>query len=494
MVVTAFSVLTRLMSFVFHVFLSRRLGAENIGVFHIACSTLFMFMCFSSSGFPVTLSRKIAQYDAIGDYTHSDSLLTSTLIMTTLISTTICAFFMLFPSVLNLLFSNEKCHSVFLLLLPAMIAGSIYATLRAWFWGKKKYLAYSLVETLDEAMLIITVLILLASKVYVDSEYNTLALAHSIADAVCMIVLIIAFIFMGGKMSKPRHIHELTSASAPITTTRIITSLIASMTALILPSLLVRAGLTMSEATAEFGRMSGMAMPIIMAPGTIVSSLIIVMIPELASDVSKHGMKSIHTKVRSSILFSIAVSGFFMAIFLVCGRDVATLFYDDPAVGNMIVYSSLVTIPLVLNQLTTSVLNTLGKENWTFSVCIVCSIGLVATIGLSADSLNIFAYPLGLFVYHTLGLVLNSIKLLKTTEMSGNYNYAALLIAVISLAIAALVALISNSYTGLHIFTRLVLSTIIITIFFSLILIPLGMKIYRNRNNSNDKNNTNIVN
>ena len=266
MVVTAFSVLTRLMSFIFHIFLSRRLGAENIGVFQIACSTLFMFMCFASSGFPVTLSRKIAHYDAIGDYAHSDSLLASTLIMTTCISTVICAFFMIFPSVLNMLFSNEKCHSVFLLLLPALVAGSLYSTLRAWFWGKKKYLAYSLVETLDEVMLIITVLILLSTNIYVENEYNTLALAHSIADAVCVVVLTIAFVFMGGKISKPKYVQELTSASAPITTTRIITSLIASMTALILPSLLVKAGLTMSEATAEFGRMSGMAMPIIMAP------------------------------------------------------------------------------------------------------------------------------------------------------------------------------------------------------------------------------------
>ncbi len=481
MVVTAFSVLTRLMSFIFHVFLSRRLGAENIGVFQIASSTLFMFMCFSSSGFPVTLSRKIAHYDAIGDYTHSDSLLTSTLIMTTCISTSICAFFMMFPSVLNMLFSNDKCQSVFQLLLPALIAGSIYSTFRAWFWGKKKYLAYSLVETLDEIMLILTVVILLSMGVYTDNEYNTLALAHSVADAVCMIVLLIMFIFMGGKMSKPRHIQELTSASAPITTTRIITSLIASMTALILPSLLVRAGLSMSDATSEFGRMSGMAMPIVMAPGTIVSSLIIVMIPELASDVSKFGMKSIHTKVKSSILFSVAVSGFFMAIFLVCGRDIASLFYDDARVGDMIIYSALIIIPLVLNQLQTSILNTLGKENWTFGVCMICSVGLVATIALGASTLHIFAYPLGLFVYHSIGLALNTYKMIKTTEINSSYNITAVIITGVSLLIAVLVSIIASSYTNLHILARLSISSILIAMLFSAILIPLGLKIYRNR-------------
>ena len=140
--VTSISIITRLVSFIFHIYLSRIFGALNIGIYSIASSVFVMFACFAASGFPVTLSRKIAHYDALGDFDHSNSILASTLLITAGISTLICLFFNVFPSSLNLLFSNPKCREVFRILSPTLIYTAIYATFRAWFWGKKKYTTY----------------------------------------------------------------------------------------------------------------------------------------------------------------------------------------------------------------------------------------------------------------------------------------------------------------------------------------------------------------
>lgn len=96
--VTSISIITRVVSFIFHIYLTRIFGALNIGIYSIASSVFVMFACFASSGFPVTLSRKIAHYDALGDFDHSNSMLTSTLVITAGISTAICLFFYLVPS------------------------------------------------------------------------------------------------------------------------------------------------------------------------------------------------------------------------------------------------------------------------------------------------------------------------------------------------------------------------------------------------------------
>ena len=73
--VTSISIITRLVSFIFHIYLSRIFGALNIGIYSIASSVFVMFACFAASGFPVTLSRKIAHYDALGVYLPQHCLL-----------------------------------------------------------------------------------------------------------------------------------------------------------------------------------------------------------------------------------------------------------------------------------------------------------------------------------------------------------------------------------------------------------------------------------
>lgn len=473
-IVTGFSIFTRLMSFIFHIYLSRQFGAENIGIFQITCSILFMFICLSSSGFPVTLSRKIAHYDAIGEYTHSSSLVTSTLVITGSLSILICLFFFAFPSTMNMLFSNPKCKKAFVIMLPSLIASSIYASLRSWFWGKKRYTIYSLMEFADELLLIIVVSVLLAiGNVFPNEGYNTLALGHSLADVICVILLIITFLVFGGKLSKPRYFKELTFASAPITTTRIISSAVSSMIALLLPSLLMRTGLDISTATAEYGRMSGMAMPIILAPGTIVSSLIIVMIPDLASNVSKYGIQSIKDKITSAIVFSTIIAALFSTIFMVCGEDIAKLFYDDNRVGNMIIWSAFIVIPLVLNQLSSSIINTLGKENWTFITSLISSIGLVITVITTSQKLQIYSYTLGLAVYHLIGLGLNTYKIISITKINHNYIFTVFTIFALTIMVAILSSLISDTFGNIHLILRLILSALITGLILILSLLPI---------------------
>lgn len=479
LIVTIFNVVTRLISFVFHVYLSRELGAENIGIFQIACSMLILFVCFSSSGFPVTLSRKIAHYDAIGEYTHSDSMLTSTLIMTSIISTFICCFFYIFPSSLNSIFTNPNCHKAFMLLLPSLISMSIYSTLRSWFWGKKKYTLYSATELVDEICEIIAITIVLSIGMFGASKYNAIALGHSIGDIVCVIILIVIFIIFGGKLKKPSHFKEIAVSATPITTTRLIGSLISSMIALILPTLLVGGGLTISEATSEYGRMSGMVMPIILAPGTIVSSLIVVLIPDLASIVSKKGILATHDKIKNCIIASTLISGVFMSIFVICGNDIGMLLYNDEKVGNMIVWSTLIIIPLVLNQLTASILNTLGKENVTFISSLISSIGMIITIICTSKSLLIYTYPLSLFVYHLIGLMIGGYKLINHTKINTKFIISVIFISIVSFVICSVLGLVKRSYDDFNIILRLAISTILILFLYSIFLYPYIKKVIK---------------
>lgn len=474
--VTSISIITRAVSFIFHIYLSRMFGALNIGIYSIASSVFMMFACFAASGFPVTLSRKIAHYDALGEYDHSNSMLTSTLLITAGISTTICLFFNLLPSSLNLLFSNPKCREVFRILSPTLISTAIYATFRAWFWGKKKYTTYSLLEFADEAFLLVGVAIIWITKFYSSEPYNAFALANVLGDVFCMIIIVIMFIAFGGKMKKPQFAGEITNASLPITTTRIIASLMSSVVALMLPSLLVHGGMSIDMATADYGRMSSMVLPIALAPNTIIGSLLVIMIPEIASLVAKQGKSAGNNKIKNAMIFTSLVSAFLMTIFISSGEDIAVMFYNDSEAGKMLVITAMIIVPLVINQLSVSLLNTLGREKTTFATSIFCSIGLVITLVIFAKPIGIYAYPVALLVYHTIGLILNTINLKKSTNISVKYLIVCGISCLASIGLGYLVRLISLSYQEVNIFLRVCISTLIITFIFASFAIPKFIK------------------
>lgn len=70
----------------------------------------------------------------------------------------------------------------------------------------------------------------------------------------------------------------------PITAVRAGGSLVGSAVAVLLPAMLIRAGATQTEALQMFGVVSGMAIPILSIPSTVIGSISLVLVPELSED------------------------------------------------------------------------------------------------------------------------------------------------------------------------------------------------------------------
>ena len=80
MLVTFLSVLARILSFLFRIYLSRTIGAESLGIYQIALSVFFLF-CTLTAGLPLTVSRKTAELTISPNKTAEKSLLSSALLV-----------------------------------------------------------------------------------------------------------------------------------------------------------------------------------------------------------------------------------------------------------------------------------------------------------------------------------------------------------------------------------------------------------------------------
>ena len=179
----------------------------------------------------------------------------------------------------------------------------------------------------------------------------------------CAVILIIIFLAQGGRFSKPSGFLELYKSGVPLTTLRISTSLVSSLTALVVPMMLIKDGV--QNATALYGVVSGMALPLITAPTTIIGSLAIVLIPDMAQANVLGDKDSIKSKLSYTILFSVFVCSLFFIMFTGLGEELGLFLFDDVMAGEYVKYTSGMMFLIGINASTTTVLNSLGLERKT---------------------------------------------------------------------------------------------------------------------------------
>ena len=194
-----------------------------------------------------------------------------------------------------------------------------------------------------------------------------------VSDAVSVGVLFLLFFRAGGRLARPQGGRELISSSLPLSAVRMLTSLSASLSALVIPQRLVAGGMTAAAAAAEYGRVAGMALPLIMAPVTIISALSVVLIPDLAQLASAGKLDEIRAKLRTSLLFASIVASVFFAAYVPLGRELGSFFFGDENAGKLVSYAAVIIFPLALGSITTPVLNSLGMEKCSF-FCYVCGL------------------------------------------------------------------------------------------------------------------------
>ena len=120
-----------------------------------------------------------------------------------------------------------------------------------------------------------------------------------------------------------------------------------------------------------------MALPLIMAPVTIVSALSVVLIPDLAELAAADKYDEIRAKLRTALLFAAIVASAFFAVYVPLGRELGTFFFGDEEAGKLVSYAAVIIFPLALGSVMTPVLNSLGMEKCSFVgyVCgLVCSL------------------------------------------------------------------------------------------------------------------------
>ena len=357
-VVTGLSIAERALGFLYRIVLSRLIGAEGLGLYQVALSVFSVFITLGTGGIPITVSRLISKNKAGGSAKGESGAVTAGLLGSLALTLPVCLIFVLFGSKFTFLFSDERCLSLFSILLIGLVFSSVYAVVRGSFWGNKQFLAPSILELVEESVMVIAGVLLLRGVSDVFEGARLACIAVIISYFVSFSSSAICFFARGGRLSSPRgQLKPLFSSAMPITAVRAGGSLVGSAVAVLLPAMLIRAGATRTQALQMFGVVSGMAIPILSIPSTIIGSISLVLVPELSEDFYRKRFKHMAKNIERGLSTTVLIACTLIPLFFVLGDDVGRVLYSDASAGEMIRKCCFILLPMSLTMISTGILN-----------------------------------------------------------------------------------------------------------------------------------------
>lgn len=412
--VTALSVAERGLGFLYRIVLSRLIGAEGLGLYQVALSLFSLFLTIGTGGIPITVSRMISKSKAERRPMDEVSAFSSGAFLSLLLTLPVCLVLFLFGKNLTFLFSDERALPVFRILLLGLCFSSLYAVVRGSFWGNKQFLPPSILELAEESVMVIAGVLLLQR---VDSPAlgaERAAWAVVISYLFSFTASTICFFVKGGKLSSPtKMLKPMFNATLPLTSVRASGSLVNSAVAVLLPVMLVRAGLESGEAVAQFGIISGMVLPILFIPSTLIGALALVLVPELSEDFYRGNTERLKKNIERGLLFSLLVACILLPFFYAVGKNLGMLAFANPTAGEMIAYACPILLPMSLTMISTSVLNSMGFEKQTFLFYFVGAATLLLCVLLLPSVCGSYAYLIGLGLSYTATALCNLLFLRK---------------------------------------------------------------------------------
>lgn len=421
-VVTVFSVCEKFLGFLYRIFLSRTIGSEGIGLYQVALSVFALLLTVASSGTPITVSRLMTKYRSEGQNDKVFKVITAGLSFTLAVSVPLCAVFFLTGNTFSFVFADERCMRIFLVVLPGLVFTSVYGILRGVFWGNKDFLPYSIIELLEEICMIIVGVILIGSATSVYQGALRAGIAVLISYIFSFTVATVVFFFRKNKLKNPvSEFKPLLASALPITAMRTANSFAVSLISIILPARLIAAGMSHTQAMTTFGAAVGQAIPLLFIPTTLIGSFTLVLVPEISENFYKNKNFYLKRDVEKALKFTVFVACLFVPVFTVCGEEIGVLVFGSPECGQYLTASAYLMIFMSVSNITTSMLNSMGKEKQTLVYYVISGIAMLLSIWFLPKYIGVYSLLVGFTFIYGLTTVLNLILINKMCKAKPVY-------------------------------------------------------------------------
>lgn len=376
MVLIIANFLVRFLGFIYKILLSRFLGSEGIGLFHLVFHAFMVIITITSSGIPIAVSKITAQKMIKNDYKGCKKTLIISIVLGLTISMFLCLLaYNNIEFLIKYVVKSDKLKNSLLAIIPAIPIVTLSSIIRNYFYGLKNVMPSATAQIIEQFARIIFVL----SFLY---YFNPQDLRFSVMIATLGITVgeiggLLFLIFNLGSHNYRRLasirkrvnfadslsiLFKVIAISFPITLSRLIAVLMQSANMLLVPNRLQVSGYSVSQSVTTFGEVVGMTMPLLFLPFIVTSAFVVNLIPNISAENALMRSTNIELKsilaLRVTLLISIPIT----LTFFFFSKPICSFLYNKPSVGIYLRYLAVTVIFLSLHHIIAGILHGLGKQ------------------------------------------------------------------------------------------------------------------------------------
>lgn len=371
-------VLVKIIGFLYRIFLSRTMGAEELGIYQLIFPVFSVCFALSASGLSTGISKYVAQLHDNGkgqlQYFYSGIAISLFLSM-------LCFLFlqMYAPWIARYILLEQRCSELVRFLSYSVPLSAVHACINSYYYGRQKAVVPAVSQLIEQISRVASVWLFysIASASGRGMTAASAAIGLSVGEGAACLFCLTAFSLRNTVSLKAQHFYSPFISSVlhnsffsagktiffyalPLTTNRLSLTLFSSLETILIPGALRNFGYSSSEALRTYGVLTGMALSVIYFPTVFSNSVSVMILPYISEASSLGEVKKIKRSIHLTITGSVFLGFFCTGIFLLFGNFIGIQLFHNALAADFIKVLSWICPFLFLGSVLSSVLHGLG--------------------------------------------------------------------------------------------------------------------------------------
>ncbi|MEK3882715.1 stage V sporulation protein B [Paenibacillus sp. PL2-23] len=438
MILLAAGIVTRLLGFVPRIALPRIIGAEGVGIYQLAYPFLIVLLTIITGGIPLAIAKWIAEAESQGDHKRVKHIFRTAMLLTVAIASVMTAVMLLFaPLIIKHVLPDSRVYRAFLMMSPLLLIIGVSSVYRGYFQGRQNMIPSAVSQLVETVVRII-------ASLFFSYLFLPYGLEWAAAGAMLGVVvgeigglLVMLWKYAQDKSRKGQKssaaqsaaeaqgaeetgertpvLRRLLGLSIPVTGSKLVGSLSYLLESIFTARSLAAAGIMTGIATAQYGALQGMIIPLLLLPTALTYSLAVSLVPSLSEAAANNDKPLIHKRLHQSMRIALVSGAPFAVVMGLFAEPLCRLVYDHPEYAPMLQMMAPVALFIYLQAPLQAALQALDKPGTALlNTFIGAAIKLVLIVQLASDpELGIYGAIIAINVNIVLVTVLHAISVLR---------------------------------------------------------------------------------
>lgn len=379
MILTISSIVVKVIGSLNWIILSRVLGGEGIGLYQMGFPIYLMAITISSAGIPVAISIITAERLAQKDYLGAQRVFRISLRLLLVSGLVFSGSLFLGANWLidNHWIRDARAYYSIIALAPAVFFVTFLSSFRGYLQGWQIMTPTAASEIVEQLTRVVTMLFFahLLMPYGLDYAAGGASMGAGVGAFCGLLVLCWFYARLKKKFQKEitrqtksfdkeaawSVVKRLVKLAIPVSLSSLMLPVVANLDLLIVPVRLEAAGFNITTATEMFGYLTGMAVPLINLATILTASMATSLVPAISESRVLNDYRGIRSKLKTAFsVTSIITIPCTVGLFILAEK-IASMIYNAPSAAPAIQTMSTAIFMLGLHQVSTAILQGLGK-------------------------------------------------------------------------------------------------------------------------------------